>query len=106
MLYFSAARPATEEFAEYIDDNRSIHVQRLALSDAQTERLTAYLLSEIRPENRDYRYDYYLNNCSTRVRDALDQALGGQLADRSTEQPAAQSWRDHSGPSGRVCGHR
>ena len=96
MLYFSAARPATEEFAEYIDDNRSIHVQRLALSDAQTERLTAYLLSEIRPENRDYRYDYYLNNCSTRVRDALDQALGGQLADRSTEQPAAQSWRDHT----------
>jgi len=96
MLYFSAARPATEEFAEYIDDNRSIHVQRLALSDAQTERLTTYLLSEIRPENRDYRYDYYLNNCSTRVRDALDQALGGQLADRSAEQPAAQSWRDHT----------
>ena len=96
MLYFSAARPATEEFAEYIDDNRSIRVQRLALSSAQTEQLTAHLLNETRPENRDYRYDYYLNNCSTRVRDVLDQALGGQLADRSGRQPALQSWRDHT----------
>jgi hypothetical protein len=96
MLYFSAARLATDEFAEYIDDNRSIRVQRLALSHAQTEELTAFLLKEIRPENRDYRYDYYLNNCSTRVRDALDRALGGQLADRFSRQQATQSWRDHT----------
>jgi hypothetical protein len=96
MLYFSAARPATEEFAEYIDDNRSIRVQRLALSGAQAERLMAYLLDEIKPENRDYRYDYYLDNCSTRVRDALDLALGGQLAERFGPQPALQNWRDHT----------
>jgi len=96
MLYFSAARPANEEFAEYIDDNRSIRVQRLALSQEQTEQLTAYLLREIRPENRDYRYDYYLNNCSTRVRDALDSALGGQLAERFAGEPSPQSWRDHT----------
>jgi len=96
MLYFSAARPATEEFAEYIDDNRSIRVQRLALTHAQTEQLTAYLLHEIRPENRDYRYDYYLNNCSTRVRDALDRALGGQLSARFGPQPGPQNWRDHT----------
>jgi hypothetical protein len=96
MLYFSAARPATEEFAEYIDENRSIDVQRLALSDAQAEQLTAFLLNEVRPENRDYRYDYYLDNCSTRVRDALDRALGGQLSAQFGPQPAAQSWRDHT----------
>jgi len=94
MLYFSAARPATEEFADYIDENRSIRAQRLAFSDSQTEQLTAFLLNEVRPEHRDYRYDYYLNNCSTRVRDALDRALGGQLAARFSQQPAAQNWRD------------
>jgi len=94
MLYFSAARPATAEFADYIDENRSIRAPRLALSDTQAEQLTAFLLNEIRPEHRDYRYDYYLNNCSTRVRDALDRALDGQLAARFSRQPAAQSWRD------------
>lgn len=96
MLYFSAARPATEEFAEYIDENRSIRAQRLTLSDEQAVDLAAYLLNEVRPENRDYLYDYYRNNCSTRVRDALDLALAGTLEARFSGVPAAQTWRDHT----------
>jgi hypothetical protein len=96
MLYFSAARPARDEFAAYIDENRSIRAQHLVLTGAQVEGLTEYLLREVRPENRDYRYDYYRNNCSTRVRDALDQALGGELSTRFARMPAAQSWRDHT----------
>ena len=39
MLYFSAARPAREEFAEYIDENRSIRAQKLDLSAQQKLRL-------------------------------------------------------------------
>lgn len=96
MLYFSAARPAREEFAAYMDENRSIRAQRLALSADEKEWLTHYLLREVRPQNRDYRYDYYLNNCSTRVRDALDQALGGALSREFGQAAAAQSWRDHT----------
>jgi hypothetical protein len=96
MLYFSAARPAREEFAAYIDENRSIRAQRLALSGPQKLQLADYLLHEVRPENRDYRYDYYLNNCSTRVRDALDQALGGALSFQFGRLSGEQSWRDHT----------
>jgi hypothetical protein len=96
MLYFSAARPAREEFAAYIDEDRSIRAQRLALSVPQSVQLAEYLLREVRPENRDYRYDYYLNNCSTRVRDALDQALGGALSSEFSQLPAKQNWRDHT----------
>jgi len=96
MLYFSAARPAREEFAAYMDEDRSIRAQRLALSADEKEWLTGYLLNEVRPENRDYRYDYYRNNCSTRVRDALDQALGGVLFREFSRLPAAQNWRDHT----------
>ena len=42
-----------------------------------------------RPENRFYHYDYYRDNCSTRVRDALDRVLGGRIhaGDRSTSPP-------------------
>jgi hypothetical protein len=96
MLYFSAAQPARDEFAAYIDENRSIRAQRLDLQPEQAISLTGYLLDEVRPENRDYLYDYYRNNCSTRVRDALDQALGGSLARRFSGLSAAQSWRDHT----------
>lgn len=96
MLYFSAARPARDEFSAYMDENRSIRAQRLALSAPEKEWLTEYLLQEVQPENRDYRYDYYRNNCSTRVRDALDQALGGGISRAFGQVPAAQTWRDHT----------
>ena len=96
MLYFSAAQPARDEFASYIDENRGIRAQKLDLDDQQKQELIVYLLSEVRPENRDYLYDYYLNNCSTRVRDALDQALGGALRSEFESVPASQTWRDHT----------
>jgi hypothetical protein len=67
LLYFSAAQPAQREFSNYIDENRSIRAQRLKLSPEQSLRLVEYLVDEVQPENRDYLYDYYTNNCSTRV---------------------------------------
>jgi len=96
MLYFSAARPVREEFAAYINENRSIRAQKLDLSPEQKFRLAEYLLAEVRPENRDYLYDYYLNNCSTRVRDAIDLALDGALRNEFEPILAAQTWRDHT----------
>jgi hypothetical protein len=96
MLYFSAAQPARDEFASYIDENRGIRAQKLDLTGSQKQELIEYLLSEVRPENRDYLYDYYLNNCSTRVRDARDRALGGALRSEFESAPASQTWRDHT----------
>ena len=96
MLYFSAARPAREEFADYINEDRSIRAQRLDFSPRQKLRLTEYLLEEIKPENRDYLYDYYANNCSTRVRDAINRALDGILEAEFQPAPAPQTWRDHT----------
>jgi len=96
MLYFSAARPAREEFAEYINENRSIRAQRLDLSALQKLQLIENLLEEVKPANRDYRYDYYVNNCSTRVRDAIDGAMGGMLASQYQPVAAQQTWRDQT----------
>ncbi len=96
MLYFSAARPAREEFSDYINENRSIRAQRLDLSPEQKLKLVDFLLEEIQPENRDYLYHYYEHNCSTRIRDAIDLALGGILSAEFERLPASQTWRDHT----------
>jgi len=96
MLYFSIAQPAMREFEFYSGDNRSIRVQKLNLNPAQYLQLRDYLLNDIRPENRDYRYDYYLNNCSTRIRDALDIALDGALSSRTQSMPAKLNFRDQT----------
>lgn len=94
--YFAAARPADVELAEYIDDNRSVRAQRLNLMPEQLEQLTAHVLDSVRPENREYLYDYYLNNCSTRVRDALDVALNGALGADLKGEPSPLDFRDHT----------
>lgn len=96
LLYFSAAQAAQREFSSYIDENRSIHAQRLRLSAEQSLRLVEYLVDEVQPENRDYLYDYYINNCSTRVRDALDLALDGALSKHFRPLMAEQGFRDHT----------
>ena len=96
MLYFSAAQPTAEEFAQYRAERRSIRAQRLDLDRAQSARLVTFLLREVRPENRDYLYDYYRNNCATRIRDALDLALDGRLSETFEPLPATQNWRAHT----------
>jgi len=96
MLYFSAAQPAQQEFAQYIDGNRSIRAQRLDIDSDQALRLIDYLVNQTRPQNRDYLYDYFTNNCSTRVRDALDRVFDGRLQSWFATQPASQTWRDHT----------
>jgi hypothetical protein len=96
MLYFSAARPAQEEFGDYVVENRSIRIQRLDLESGQIERLTEFLVNEVRPENRNYLYDYYENNCSTRVRDAIDLAIGGSLSAQYRYLPGELTRRDHT----------
>ena len=96
MLYFSVAQSASREFEFYRQENRSIRAQKLKLTTLQYRQLRDYLLNEIRPENRDYHYDYYLKNCSTRIRDALDIAFDGALSARTEVVPANLNFRDQT----------
>ncbi|NIM69754.1 MAG: DUF4105 domain-containing protein [Xanthomonadales bacterium] len=96
LLYFSLAQPASEEFEGYRRDGRSIRAQRLNLDAAQYRRLREHLLRAVQPANRYYRYDYFLDNCATRIRDALDLALGGALHERWAGVPAQQGFRAHT----------
>src|SRR4029079_9237496 len=49
-----------------------------------------------RPENLYYRYDYYLDNCSTRVRDILDRITGGQLKATIAPRLTNTTYRFHT----------
>src|SRR4051812_35168994 len=61
----------------YKRENRSILAQELNFTPAQRLELQRYVTMNALPQNKFYRYDYYRDNCSTRLRDALDHALGG-----------------------------
>ena len=79
MQYQLAALPLEHDLAYYRDVGRGVDIQWLDLAPDVAIELAGQLEWNARPENARYGYDYFLDNCSTRVRDALDMALGGTL---------------------------
>jgi len=76
--------------------NRSIVAQELNLTPSQRAELRDFLEWNALEENRYYYYDYYYDNCSTRVRDALDRVLGGRLRDATADSLTGTTFRWHS----------
>jgi len=96
MVYFALARSPEEELSYYRWRDRSVRAQLLNLDTETIRRLTDWLEARVQPETRDFRYDYYFNNCSNRVRDALDFALDGALSEYSKALPASADFRTHT----------
>jgi Domain of unknown function (DUF4105) len=63
----------------YRAEDRSLWLQDLHLSAAEQQALADRLRWQALPPNRYYDYDHFWDNCTTRVRDLLDQAAGGRL---------------------------
>ena len=96
MHYLMDAAPTEVDQRYYMDVGRSVTRQQLAFTAAQAADLRDFLLWNLRPENVRYDYDYYANNCATRVRDALDQALGGRLKKQLEALPASMTYRQQT----------
>jgi hypothetical protein len=96
MLYTMAPFPTGRMAASYGAANREVLVQELNLTPAERVELRDFVEWNALPENRDYFYDYFLDNCSTRVRDVLDRVLGGQLGERFRNEPTGTSYRTHT----------
>lgn len=60
-------------------ENRSVVQQVLNLSVAQKQKLYALLEENYRPENREYRYRFFYDNCATRLQDMLLAACGDSI---------------------------
>jgi hypothetical protein len=95
LRYWLSVQSLAVTIAHYRAEKRSILAQELALAPPQRKALADRLAHDALPENRYYRYDYYRDNCATRVRDAIDDAVGGRLRAASTA-PARLTYRGHT----------
>jgi hypothetical protein len=77
--YSMEGKDANEMVDFYRRLGRTITLQRLNLTAAQKGSLRDDLRRNALDENKFYRYDYFVDNCSTRLRDALDRTVGGAL---------------------------
>ncbi|ULU25050.1 DUF4105 protein [Dyella terrae] len=96
MHYLMDAAPSDVDQHYYVDVGRSVTRQHLAFTPAQAADLRDYLLWNLQPENVRYEYDYYVRNCATRVRDALDKALGGTLKPQLEARPGGMTFRQQT----------
>jgi hypothetical protein len=78
-MYMLATNRYSNFVRAYQHYNRSVREQFLNLSLQQRQKLTDKLMWNALPENREYLYDYFFDNCSTRPRDILIEALDGAV---------------------------
>jgi len=96
MLYWMEGFDLAPTLEIYRRANRSVWVQELNLTPAERVALSDFLEWNERPENRSYRYDYYKDNCSTRVRDAIDHVLHGRLRAETDTIHTDHTYRFHT----------
>lgn len=77
--YQLGVMPYTYFLLEYEERGSYVVEQELNLTPDEKERLYGLLRENLRPENREYRYNFLYNNCTTRARDAIAACLDGTL---------------------------
>lgn len=60
----------------YAAEGRAVYEQVLLLDSLQKAFITGFVYNNAQPENRYYRYHFFLDNCATRIRDLVEQTFG------------------------------
>jgi len=79
---------------EYQYEKRRVIEDKLNLNQQQQQRLFSLLLENYKPENRDYQYDFFFDNCATRIIDIFYKALGDTLVYIPAENAAVKTHRN------------
>ena len=77
---------------EYEQEKRSVYEQVLNLSPEGKNKLFQALVENFRPENRVYRYNFFMDNCATRIRDMIERNAGSTI--RFTDNQPTKSYRE------------
>ena len=77
---------------QYDEERRSVYEQVLNLSPEGKNKLFRALLENAKPENRMYRYNFFMDNCATRVRDMIERNAGSPI--QFTDNHPTESYRD------------
>jgi len=78
----------------YFREERSVYEQVLNLTASEKQNLFNALVENAKPENKFYRYDFFFDNCATRIRDMIINHLDGQIHFQDTTV-SDQSFRDY-----------
>ncbi|EPR74565.1 hypothetical protein ADIWIN_0417 [Winogradskyella psychrotolerans RS-3] len=81
-------------FYAYTNANRTIEEQVLNLSREEKQNVFNFLENNYKPENRRYLYDFFYDNCATRIRDVAQTTTKGDLKFISPEHLEPKTFRE------------
>lgn len=80
-------------FESYVSQNRWIKEQVLNLTPSEKQEIFDYLSTNLKPENRDYLYDFFYDNCATKIKDVVAIVLKDRLEFKEPEGFQPETFR-------------
>ncbi|MEO1653710.1 MAG: DUF4105 domain-containing protein, partial [Bacteroidota bacterium] len=94
LMYFLSKSDYSRFLAYYQYYNRRVYEQVLDLTVEEKQEVVAFLENNYLPKNRFYLYDFYFDNCSSRIRDVLKKVLEERVQFDYVESRPRKSFRD------------
>ena len=94
LIYHMSYSPWRQDILVSKYERRTMWMERINLTAKQKEKLIRRINWQAQPENIKFPYLFFYDNCSTRVRDFLDEALGGKIKERSFSRMTGRTYRD------------
>lgn len=79
LLYYVSYDPFRDFMTEYIEGKRSVQEQVLLLTGPQKEDIYSFLQWNAQNANKYYKYDFFFDNCATRIRDIFPKTFGSNF---------------------------
>jgi hypothetical protein len=94
LRYWLSTEPLPPMVRYYAAEDREVLLRTLNLDPEKTAWLVHRLAVLALPENREYLYRHYTDNCCTRIRDLIDEAAGGAVSKAYRGSLTGRTFRD------------
>ncbi|NOR28992.1 MAG: DUF4105 domain-containing protein [Lutibacter sp.] len=89
---------STSSFSRFLRayqyENRWVKTQELNLTSTEVQATFNFLENNATPENRDYQYDFFYDNCSTKIEDILKHILNDKVTFSNSHISSNKTHRD------------
>ena len=94
LKYFMGLQSATNFMQEYKGSRRGIREQILNLNKEEKFKLITLIENNYKPENRNYKYEFFYDNCSSRIRDLLKTVFNEEIKFHSSSKSNKFTFRE------------
>lgn len=77
----------------YVSQNRTVKEQILNLTPNEKQSLYNFLIENNKPENRNYLYEFFFDNCATKIKDVVNIAVDNNIIFNKPENFEDASFR-------------